>query len=1305
MKNNLKKLLCAALSAAMAAGMVVLPTTAGAADYTPIFEGDTVLKEWKFDFGAADSTAEDGYTLVTPDTNFTANTGGEYQYGFLGTDAEDYNLTNRYDGWTTQKGQTIELAAGGGTGLNDAVGVIGAGGTGENEGKDVFGNQADKYYPTRFALKVEDDTYYRIRATVTTLDPTKDATVSLYTERKHPIYTERTISAGEADTIEFSVRVTPIYYEKSAPTGTIADEMVTVGVLGENSALAAVEIQQVESYPTVWVLGDSTVTDGNTTLPFFTLQNYTGVGTGLTKYLPRDMAMVNEGEGGLNAADNYHFNMVKNRIKSGDYMYVEYGHNHKSDGPSGYKSHLDKYYNACHEVGAKLIIVSPVQSVNSWNTNTNKWDDRFGGENNFEGAGRSYVEEKVAGGATDVAFVNLTKTSVEFVDKVTADNGNVKTAAQFYYQTSKGGGTDSSHPNDAGAENFAYCFFEAAKEVIDETQAAVLKPILDNMTDEMPNLVSQEIIDGGIGGTAWPQYIVPTSEKYPVLINDVIFNEDGTVKQVDVTTRAAEISMAGTYGVVIITIYNPDGTEKGKIYAVDQVDNSTGYGSQTIVNFRGDVTLEEGDTFSAVVVEADADTNPVEGGKIYSAVYKITEIEEQLLVNERNEEKYENFDYYGVKYDGTVKLDGQNSWKQIGSAVITSNLNQTSEEMKYTELTSTGKKAAGGDGSFYYSKELVKEIGTTGRYLISADMQYVSGGGMTFNLVTGHSDKTLGGTESQYLFTVGADGKITVGSTEAGQISPTSFTNVEAVLDMDMGMLEVTVFGNDTVKIPLDNYNTTSTEVKPSKLTQFMFGGSKVAFDVKVANLQVAKLKNKQLPLYTATAKSSDSVNGYATVVDGAGIESDVEIAYFKNAADDEDPLHKDGMVQVISHSQKPVNAEGLIVYRDENGVIQGTPENFGLSSSGISGGNGVASGQYINRGAEIYMWDWGLKKLQPMTDKIIANEETVLTKPINTTVTYKAVPALGYVFMGWQDNDNNVVSIDTSYTVRLRGDMVLTAKIVTAPSIENITTFEVSASPTGIKAKAGSKAEMKVSNAKDANGTPLDSVTSSDITWSCGEAGITIDENGVLTIGDEFNMGGNLTKEVTITGTLNGVSKTCKLTLFAYEYFENMAEGATLFDGVFMQIAGKTAIVFPGSKVTSKYTMTEPVKLDAVTTVKFDHVWSGQNTCGQKRTLQFKNSSGTTIFSVYYDWTGLRSDKDNIINGAVEKDSYKTVTAVIDPTTKIVTVSVDGVDGALTVPLADNAGDIVGIDFVSDNSVPEPTARALGISNLTIIK
>ena len=227
MNSKLKRIFASAAALAVAAStMPILASAEGNDTVVPIFEGDTVLQEWKFDFGAADSTPEEGYTLVTPDTNFVQYTGGEYQYGFLGTNEEDYNLTDRYDGWKTQQGQVIELEAGGPSD-NSAIGVVGAGGTDENEGKDIFGNQADIYYPTRFALKVDDDTYYRLKVTVTTLDPEQPATVSLYTERKHPIYTNKTLEAGTTYTETFSVRVTPIYYEKSSPTGAIPDEMVT----------------------------------------------------------------------------------------------------------------------------------------------------------------------------------------------------------------------------------------------------------------------------------------------------------------------------------------------------------------------------------------------------------------------------------------------------------------------------------------------------------------------------------------------------------------------------------------------------------------------------------------------------------------------------------------------------------------------------------------------------------------------------------------------------------------------------------------------------------------------------------------------------------------------------------------------------------------------------------------------------------------------------------------------------------------------------------------------------------------------
>ena len=47
---------------------------------------------------------------------------------------------------------------------------------------------------------------------------------------------------------------------------------------------------------------------------------------------------------------------------------------------------------------------------------------------------------------------------------------------------------------------------------------------------------------------------------------------------------------------------------------------------------------------------------------------------------------------------------------------------------------------------------------------------------MTFNLVTGHNDKNLGGTESLNLFTIGSGGVITAGDKTVGTISATALT-------------------------------------------------------------------------------------------------------------------------------------------------------------------------------------------------------------------------------------------------------------------------------------------------------------------------------------------------------------------------------------------------------------------------------------------------------------------------------------------------------------------------------------------------
>ena len=1289
MNKTFKKLLTAVLSLAMVAGSIVVPTAASADGYTPLVAGDTVLNEWKFDFGAAGQTPDEGFTAVAPDRNYVTTK----DYGFVGIDEESYKLGNRYDGFGTQKGQVINLTAGG-TGANDAIGAT---------GEDLFGNAMDVYYPTRFALAAPDETYYRVKATVTTLDATKDAEISLYTERKHPIFTDTTVKAGETKTVTFSVRPTPIYYEKSEPKGTIADNMVNVCVAGTNSAIASIEIQQVEPYPVFWVLGDSTVTDGNCSLPFFRQQNYTGVGTGLTKYLPSDIAMVNEGEGGLNAADNYHFNMVKSRIKAGDYLYVEYGHNHKDDGPTGYVANLNKYYNTCHDAGAKLIIVSPIERINTFTDGAYQHTLR-----GFAEAGEAYVAEKVAGGATDIAYVDLNQYSLDFYNKITTDNDGNANAIKFYFQTGKGGSTDQTHPNDSGAENLAYEFIKAAKAVTDTTQKAVLDGFLSKLTDETPNLVSEDITSGKLGGDGWPTYVVPTDNEYPVVIENIDVDDNGSVTSARVKVQDAKFKMSA-YGIIVITVKDEDGNEKGKIYAVDQVDNSTGNGKQTIKNFRGDVKIGDTDTYSAIVMQAKdvgGDTGLIvdeDANVAYSAVYTPAEIVKYLIDNE-DHDTFENFEYYGAVYEGDEpsSLSSFNDWTHVGSGGATLTLGETADFKYANVITDGAKNGAANQGSFYLWKNFVTDdetekttnIGTSGKYMISADMKFLNGGGMNVRLSTGNSNNSPGGTASLLAFAIGTDGKVTCGGQEAGQISATEFSKVKYVLDMDLGTATISVGGGSEVTVPVDNYNTFQTEIAPASLTAFMFESNKVAVGIQVANLEVAQLRRDKLPQKTLSYGASNDEWGTVKLVKPAEDTQEELMDVIPGAP----ALSYDGENAIVS-TGSGLGAVLIEAVYDGNVLksVKSTPVVIeGAGSKSIPAAVG----------SKLMLWE-SLDGMRPCLDAIIAEEPepevnlTDFTAQINTEVTLLATPNEGYAFMEWLDKNGAQLSTDAEYTFRLHDTRTAIARFAKEPAVSDVTSFDIAPETANIKFKSGATTKMVVSNAKDAKGTPCSKITNTDFTWSCDDTGIEVSAEGTVTLTDAFSLGGNATKTVKVKAALNGVEKTADIVIFGYEYYEEMSSSSD-YDGLVMTIGGRDAIVFPGASTTQHYKMANSVALDAPTTVEFDNAWSGQNTCGQLRTLQFKNSAGTTIFSVAYSWDGMKVDSTDLA-AVIAKDTWSTVKVEIDPETKVVKVTAGGNSAETT--LADDAGDIAGIDFVSAASVPGPEARSLGISKIVISK
>ncbi|WP_253957693.1 hypothetical protein [Metabacillus halosaccharovorans] len=527
-------------------------------------------EKWKFDFGSANHVAK-GYTNVPANLEYTKERG----YGFLGLGPNGYKEDNRSDGFVMQKGQEIklqEVSKPHPKNVNDdAVAVTESG------------------MPIRFAVNVTPNTYYKVKVTLTSADQKKNAIVNLFSEKRHFHLTEKVIPASTKLTYEFNVNVQNVY---SKVTGTYLDTMLNIGVSGENAAISSVTIQQKKQGKTLWVLGDSTVNDQLAPLPYFRLQNYAGVGQALSKYAGPDIAVSNHAESGLNNYSSInHFDQFKERIKPGDIVFFEFGHNHKNDGPTGYYNGISYYYDYVHNKGAKFIIVGPIDRHRAYqyDAETNIWSSTLDG---FSAIGKQYVDEKVTAGATDIAFVDLNAPSLAWYSQLCESLGRIATSTDYYFRGVQGGKVDGTHPNDAGVDHFAKMFFDGAKAIVDadpETpQAKVLADLLEGARDETPYTVPSSITSlGPAPNSAYPEpYETPVDHQYPLVINNVDLDLNGKILSMSVTKQ----SDLSTYGRGIVEVYKANGELKGTAYANEQIDNTI-EGTQT-VTFTTDLIVD-----------------------------------------------------------------------------------------------------------------------------------------------------------------------------------------------------------------------------------------------------------------------------------------------------------------------------------------------------------------------------------------------------------------------------------------------------------------------------------------------------------------------------------------------------------------------------------------------------------------------------------------------------------------------------------------------------------------------------------------
>jgi lysophospholipase L1-like esterase len=221
------------------------------------------------------------------------------------------------------------------------------------------------------------------------------------------------------------------------------DEKLTLEFNGSHPAVSSIEVEPA-NVPTVFLLGDSTVTDQPT-------EPYASWGQMLTRFFDNKVAIANNCESGESLRSSLgakRLNKVLSQMKPGDYLLIQFGHNdekEKGDGVGAfttYKASLKEYIDAARKKGGIPILVTPMHR---------RTFDAAGKITNSHGDYPEAVRQ--AAKEDNVALIDLTAMSKDLYEALGPD----KSGALF-----KEG--DATHHTPYGAYELAKCIIQAIRD-------------------------------------------------------------------------------------------------------------------------------------------------------------------------------------------------------------------------------------------------------------------------------------------------------------------------------------------------------------------------------------------------------------------------------------------------------------------------------------------------------------------------------------------------------------------------------------------------------------------------------------------------------------------------------------------------------------------------------------------------------------------------------------------------------------------------------------------------------------------------
>ena len=194
--------------------------------------------------------------------------------------------------------------------------------------------------------------------------------LTLFSSRRAMIARDITVPCGSTYEKTYHTAVTPFIPALSATRCNDKDIFISYtgsDVSPENVSLDVTITE--ESVPVIWIGGDSTVTDQNAGIPYYPFGSFSGWAQTLPRFI-EGAAVCNMSHSGLTSncfRDDGHFDIIREMIKPGDCLIMQFGHNDQKRRNlaafGGYADNLRRYVKETRDAGAEAILCSPISRI------------------------------------------------------------------------------------------------------------------------------------------------------------------------------------------------------------------------------------------------------------------------------------------------------------------------------------------------------------------------------------------------------------------------------------------------------------------------------------------------------------------------------------------------------------------------------------------------------------------------------------------------------------------------------------------------------------------------------------------------------------------------------------------------------------------------------------------------------------------------------------------------------------------------------------------------------------------------------